>query len=122
MLVGTRKTRVLILSTLMLGAISALLITAEGGRSLNPFLQLRHPAVGSWFGKAVQLTDGSPGIVLTMSPTLTGTGSFLGNDFLALAGPPFGPHTTAHGRWDPTGRTSITAAYSGETGHPIRGK
>lgn len=71
-----------------------------------------HPAAGSWFGKAVQLTDGvTPGIALYMTPTLTKDGMFLGSDSLSLGGPPFGPHTIAHGRWAGTDHNSIVADY-----------
>ena len=73
-----------------------------------------HPAAGSWFGKAVQLLPSGapgPGIALYMTPTLTEDGLFLGNDSLSLGAPPFGPHTTAHGRWAPTDRDSIVADY-----------
>ena len=34
-----------------------------------------------------------------------------GNDSLALGGPPFGPHTTAHGKWIATSPTDIVADY-----------
>lgn len=71
-----------------------------------------HPAVGSWFGKAVQLTGGvTPGLALFMTPTIGADGTFLGNDSLALGAPPFGPHTTAHGSWAQSGRDSIVADY-----------
>jgi hypothetical protein len=46
-----------------------------------------------------------------MTPTLTQDHEFIGNDSLALGGPPFGPHTTAHGRWIPTSQTDIVADY-----------
>ena len=74
-----------------------------------------HPAVGSWFGKAVQLCSPPEAscfkVALFMTPTLYPNGEFLGNDSLALGGPPFGPHTTAHGKWVPTSGTDIIADY-----------
>lgn len=73
-----------------------------------------HPAVGSYFGKAVQLCPtGAPcGIALFMTPTITGDGIFIGNDSLTLGGAPFGPHTTAHGQWTPTSKTGFIADYT----------
>ena len=76
--------------------------------------QNNHPAIGSWFGKAVQLcasADTCQNVALFMTPTLTQDLQFLGNDSLALGGPPFGPHTTAHGKWVATGPDSIVADY-----------
>lgn len=80
-----------------------------------------HPAVGSWFGRAVQVcpagvapsacSGGQPASALFMTPTLTADGIFLGNDSFALLGAPFGPHTTAHGSWVPTSPTDFTAEY-----------
>ena len=76
---------------------------------------MAHPAIGSWFGRAVQLCAFSDTkcfkVALFMTPTLTGDGQFIGNDSLALGGPPFGPHTTAHGRWVPVSNTDIIADY-----------
>jgi hypothetical protein len=46
-----------------------------------------------------------------MTPTISQDGTFLGNDNFAIGGPPFGPHTTAHGVWSATGPNSITADY-----------
>jgi len=75
----------------------------------------QHPAAGSWYGKAVQLCPDPVSScikgVLTMTPTLTSDGHFLGNDTFSLAGFPFGPHTTAHGVWKATSPTRITADY-----------
>lgn len=80
-----------------------------------------HPAIGSWFGKAIQICPdgvarsacafGLPAASLFMTPTLTADGLFLGNDTFALQGPPFGPHTTAHGSWVATGSTTFNADY-----------
>jgi len=70
--------------------------------------------VGAWFGKADQLCASAAtcqNVVLFMTPALGADYSFIGNDNLALGGPPFGPHTTAHGRWVPTSDTSIVADY-----------
>jgi hypothetical protein len=80
------------------------------------FVEDLHPAIGSWFGKAIQLcaNPNPPAcsqISLFMTPTLTADGQFVGNDSLALGGPPFGPHTTAHGRWIPTSNSGIIADY-----------
>src|SRR4051794_8454747 len=74
-----------------------------------------HPAVGSYFGRAVQVcAPGAPcpQIALFMTPTLTGDGLFIGNDSLTLGGAPFGPHTTAHGEWIPTSKTGFVADYT----------
>lgn len=93
-----------------------------GGSSADSFDQRRHPAAGSWFGRAVQLcpTGADPAVNcaglgpafdLYMTPTLTADGTFLGNDSMAVGDPPFGPHTTAHGSWVATGRRSFRADY-----------
>jgi len=81
-----------------------------------------HGAVGSWFGRAVEIcqsgvpiaacTAGLPAIALYMTPTLTPDGLFIGNDSLALGAAPFGPHTTAHGQWVATSRTEFTTDYT----------
>jgi hypothetical protein len=77
-------------------------------------VQIPHPAIGSWFGKAVQVCA-SPAtcqnVALFMTPTITKDYEFVANDSLALGGPPFGPHTTAHGRWVPTSNSSFVADY-----------
>lgn len=74
-----------------------------------------HPWVGSWFGFAEQLcaTGDStcPEVSLFMTPSIFADGNFIGNDSLALGGPPFGPHTTAHGQWQATGPQTFTADY-----------
>ena len=74
-----------------------------------------HPWVGSYIGFAEQLCAAGdstcPEVPLFMTPTLTSDGIFLGNDSLALGGPPFGPHTTAHGQWVATGPQSFIADY-----------
>lgn len=80
-----------------------------------------HPAVGSWFGRAIQICPqgvapsacafGLQAPALFMTPTLTADGLFLGNDTFSLEGPPFGPHTTAHGSWVATSSTEFNADY-----------
>jgi hypothetical protein len=80
-----------------------------------------HPAVGSWIGIAVQVCQagvapaacggGGPAVSLFMTPTLTADGGFVADDTLTLQGPPFGPHTTAHGKWVPTSSTEFIADY-----------
>lgn len=80
-----------------------------------------HKAVGSWFGRAVQVCiqgvgpsvcDGT-GIplrsrALLMTPTLTPDGIFLGNDTLSFDS----PHLTAHGSWNATSETGFEADYA----------
>lgn len=80
-----------------------------------------HPAVGSWYGKAIQLcpagvapsscSGGQPAVTLLMTPTLTGEGLFVADDSLLWVGAPFAPHTTAHGQWYPTSSTDFVADY-----------
>lgn len=90
---------------------AALFAATPDGRSSVVF---PHPAVGSWFGKAVQVCA-SPAtcqnVALFMTPTLTQDLEFIANDSLTLGGAPFGPHTTAHGRWIPTSDYGIVADY-----------
>jgi hypothetical protein len=80
-------------------------------------LTVQHPAIGGWFGEAVQLcatlTDPSCSqVALFMTLNIYADGNFVGNDSLALGGPPFGPHTTAHGQWIPTSAVDIIADYT----------
>ncbi len=92
--------------------------SGSASRSDNAF-RANHPAIGSWFGKAVQLCTGEPAtncaglglpaVALFMTPTFHADGTFLGNDSLALAAAPFGPHTTAHGNWIATSRNTLVA-------------
>lgn len=115
------RVRVLIAcGALVLAGIVTITVTQDTrAQTLPP--QASHPAVGSWFGKAMQLcvtgavpsacSGGQPAITLFMTPTLSGDGGFLGNDHFAVSGPPFGPHTTAHGTWVPTSSTEIVADY-----------
>jgi hypothetical protein len=82
----------------------------------SPSLFVQHPAIGSWMGEAVQLcatlTDPSCyQVTLLMTPTISSDGGFVAGDTLELGGPPFGPHTTAHGHWIPTSSTDIIADY-----------
>ncbi|HSL23736.1 MAG TPA: hypothetical protein VK886_19545 [Vicinamibacterales bacterium] len=80
-----------------------------------------HGAVGSWFGKAIQVCEsgvapaacsfGRPPVVLFMTPTLLPDGLFVADDSMTLGAAPFGPHTTAHGEWFPTSRREFTADY-----------
>jgi hypothetical protein len=80
-----------------------------------------HGAVGSWFGKAIQVCSdgvapsacakGRPAVVLFMTPTLTRDGLFVADDSFLFTGPPFAPHTTAHGQWVPTSKTDFIADY-----------
>ncbi|MEQ1886236.1 MAG: hypothetical protein ABL967_14320 [Bryobacteraceae bacterium] len=110
----------------MLLAAASLTLSAQSDRSMALFGRpwypgilfgnFKHPAVGSWFGKAAQacVSPTDPTcfqVALFMTPTLNDDGSFLGNDSLALGGPPFGPHTTAHGKWVATSPTDIIADY-----------
>src|SRR5207302_205786 len=78
-----------------------------------------HPAVGAWFGKAIQIClagnaasnceFGNPAITLFMTPQIWADGNFIGNDHLAVASPPLGPHTTAHGSWLPVSPSEFQA-------------
>jgi hypothetical protein len=90
-------------------------MSAAGGDEQGNGRTANHPAVGSYFGRAVQVcAPGAPcpQIALFMTPTLTGDGLFIGNDSLTLGGAPFGPHTTAHGEWVPTSKTGFVADYT----------
>ncbi len=80
-----------------------------------------HPAVGSWFGKAMEVCaqgvapsacgNGQPAGILFMTVTITADGLFVGDDSLTLLETPFGPHGTAHGSWLPVNGTEFTADY-----------
>ena len=95
--------------------LTAGLLTLCASENPAPKADARHPAIGSWYGKAVQVCGdplwACPKAVLFMTPTLSSDGAFLGNDTFALGGPPFGPHTTAHGGWTSTSATGIVADY-----------
>jgi len=104
----------LLRSLLAVPCFAAALTAAEPYRANYP-VQLQHPAVGSWFGKADQICASASGclnLTLFMTPTLTDDREFIANDSNAFGGPPFGPHTTAHGRWIPTSNDSIIADYT----------
>ncbi len=107
---------VIVLAAAASGAIAQMGPMAQFSLIPSGGLFTQHPAIGSWFGKAVQLckTTSDPScfkVALLMTPTVSSDGVFLGNDSLALGGPPFGPHTTAHGRWIATSSTGIIADY-----------
>ena len=98
------------------GQFDSMGLQTVGGPPGRAAATTNHAAVGSWFGKAVQVcTDpGAPDcfkVTLFMTPSLFADGTFLGYDSLDLAGPPFGPHGTAHGKWVPVNRTEIVADY-----------
>ncbi len=98
-------------------AVGVLAVAASGVSQAQGFFNWLspHPWVGSYIGYAEQLCATGdttcPQVALFMTPTLTADGIFLGNDSLALGGPPFGPHTTAHGQWVATGPQSFIADY-----------
>jgi hypothetical protein len=97
-----------------LPCLAAGLLAAPPDKADSNLLKIPHPAIGSWFGKADQICASAAtcqNVALFMTPTLTQDYEFLGNDSLALGGPPFGPHTTAHGRWIPTSSNGIVADY-----------
>lgn len=107
----------LVASTLVLALGAPLAAAAQ-----DSFPRAGHGAVGSWFGRAVEVcqtgvpvaacTAGLPAIGLFMTPTLNEDGTFIGNDSLALGAPPFGPHTTAHGQWVAIDETQFTVDYT----------
>jgi hypothetical protein len=104
------------------GPIEQLLTDSSDFPAPNPSILPRdHPAVGSYFGKAMQVcaagvapsacAGGVPAGVLFMTPTLTSDGLFVADDSYTFQDPPFGPHATAHGSWTPTSATEFTAEY-----------
>jgi len=89
----------------------------------NPSISIKdHPAVGAYFGKAIQVcaagvapsacAGGQQAGVLFMNPVLTGDGLLIADDSLTLLGAPYGPHACAHGSWVPTSATEFTAEYT----------
>lgn len=82
----------------------------------------RHPAIGAWFGRAVQACpagvapsacyQGRAAGTLYMTPTLHEDGTFLGADTFELLAPPAGPHTAAMGEWSATSPTGFAAEYT----------
>src|SRR5262249_61545332 len=107
----------------LFGSMTALglsvLVTAQ---TPSPVPTQGHAAVGSYFGKAIELCAtgvapsacafGNPALALMMTPTLYSDGMFIGNDSFAIGQAPFGPHTTAHGQWIATSATEFTADYT----------
>ncbi len=101
----------------LLGAVLIL----DGPAAAQGLSTANHPAVGSWFGQAIQVcpagvapsacANGQPAATLFMTPTLTADGLFVADDSFTLLTPPFGPHMTAHGTWTPTSATDFTAEY-----------
>jgi len=101
--------------------VAATVGTVVAQNAPSPLPTATHAAVGSYFGKAIQLCPkgvapsaclkGQPAVALFMTPTLTADGTFIGNDSFTLGGPPFGPHTTAHGHWIATSPTEFTVDY-----------
>jgi hypothetical protein len=96
------------------------MISMQTGKAQNPSTAM-HKAVGSWFGRAVQVciqgvgpsvcdASGIPlrSRALLMTPTLTPDGLFLGNDTLSFDS----PHLTAHGSWNATSETGFEADYA----------
>jgi hypothetical protein len=111
----TIKRRVFVVLTASIGVLPAAHLAASSEEGNAHGKTANHPAVGSYFGRAVQLCAAGapcPQIALFMTPTLTGDGLFLGNDSLTLGDAPFGPHTTAHGQWVPTSKTGFIADYT----------
>ena len=100
---------------LMVAALSAGASLGQAQGFFGQRFEFPHPAIGSWFGRAVELCapgDATcPKAALFMTPTITSDGNFIGNDSLTLAGPPFGPHTTAHGHWVATSGTDVVVDY-----------
>ena len=97
------------------------LLCAARGETQTTVNTADHPAVGAYFGKAMQVcpsgvapsacANGQPASALFMSLVLTGDGRFIADDSTTLLGAPFGPHTTAVGTWTPTSNTEFTAEY-----------
>jgi hypothetical protein len=93
------------------------MISLRTGEAQNPSTAT-HRAVGSWFGRAVQLCDngvgpsvcvgtGRPADVLFMTPTLMPDGLFIADDTLIFRV----DHTTAHGRWKALSESEFLADY-----------
>lgn len=93
------------------------LATLQVGRAQNP-TTVGHKAVGSWFGRAVQVCEqgvgpsvcvgsGRPAQVLLMTPTLTPDGLFIADDTLVFTL----DHLTAHGQWKALSDTEFLADY-----------
>lgn len=108
------RTRVFIGFGLATGLV---LVSIHIGRAQNP-TTVGHKAVGSWFGRAVQVCEngvgpavcvgtGSPAQVLFMTPTLMSDGQFVAADTLTFAN----NHLTAHGQWKALSSTEFLADY-----------
>jgi hypothetical protein len=93
------------------------LVSIQIGKAQIPSTQ-NHKAVGSWFGRAVQVCDngvgpsvcvgtGRPADVLFMTPTLMPDGLFIADDTLIFRV----DHTTAHGQWKALSDTGFLADY-----------
>jgi hypothetical protein len=99
----------------------AVMLTAGPVAAQTQLSTADHPAVGSYYGKAVQVCApgvapsacflGTPAASLLMTLSLTADGQFIGIDSTTLLSPPFGPHGEAHGSWVPTSLTEFTAEY-----------
>ena len=110
-------------TTGVLVGISALAVMLAFGRGAaqTRLSTAGHAAVGSYFGKAIQVcpsgvapsacSGGRPAAALFMTPTLTPDGLFVADDSFTLLPAPAGNHSTAHGTWDPTSSTDFTAEY-----------
>jgi hypothetical protein len=92
-------------------------VSLQIGQAQNPSTA-NHKAVGSWFGKAVQVCEpglspsvcvgaGRPADTLLMTPTLTPDGLFIADDSLTFNK----HHLTAHGQWRGTSATEFVADY-----------
>jgi hypothetical protein len=92
-------------------------LTLQVGTAQNP-TTVGHKAVGSWFGRAVQVCEpgvgpsvcvgtGRPAEVLLMTPTLTPDGLFIADDTLKFTV----DHLTAHGQWKALSSTEFLADY-----------
>ena len=108
------RTRALIGLTLVTLLI---VVSIQIGKAQNPSTR-NHKAVGSWFGRAVQVCEngvgpavcvgtGRPAEVLLMTPTLTPDGLFVADDTLTLTR----NHLTAHGQWKALSDTEFLADY-----------
>jgi hypothetical protein len=99
----------------------AVLLVSGGAAAQTKLTTADHQAVGSYYGKAVQVCasgvapsacfNGTPAASLLMTLSLTADGQFIGIDSTTLLSPPLGPHGEAHGSWVPTSPTEFTAEY-----------
>jgi hypothetical protein len=106
-------------SVVFVAVLGVVLVIQRPARSASDFSGFG--AVGSFFGKAIEVcpsgvapaacSSAGPALALFMQPTLVADGSFLGNDSFSIGQPPLGPHTTAHGQWNPTSSTDFVADY-----------